>query len=198
MSVYKRGQTWWYSFWFAEKRIQEPAKTKSKTLAREAEQARRRELERGYNGVSADDRGRRVLTFSEAAKAFLADYQLRRRLKSYKFMKNCVHHLEGHFGDMMLIEISNKVIAEYQAVRLKEKASGCSINSEVMFALRVMGEIGDAVRAKLRREKRLRLPVDNKTGKALIHRRKKPCLRRLRFQKCQRAKRWIRKPQNRR
>lgn len=36
-----------------------------------------------------------------------------------------------------------------------------------MFALRVMGEIGDAVRLKLRRERRLRLPKNKNCGKAI-------------------------------
>ena len=45
MAVYKRGETWWYSFLYAGQRIQESAKTRSKTLAKRAEQNRRRELE---------------------------------------------------------------------------------------------------------------------------------------------------------
>ncbi len=167
VSVFKRGEVWWYKFYYANKLIRESAKTSSSTVAKQAERNRRRELEEGYNGISNEDRSNRVKTFSEAAKELLDDYTVRRTSASVRYLKQRLTHLEKHIGDMMLIEISNKVIAEYQAVRLKEKASACSINSEVMFALRVMGEIGDAVRAKLRREKRLRLPVDNKTGKAL-------------------------------
>jgi integrase len=41
------------------------------------------------------------------------------------------------------------------------------INAEVMFALRVMDEIGDAVRLQLKREGRLRLPKTENRGKAL-------------------------------
>ena len=36
MAVYKRGETWWYSFLFAGQRIQESAKTHSKTVAKRA------------------------------------------------------------------------------------------------------------------------------------------------------------------
>src|SRR4029453_10175312 len=71
---------------------------------------------------------------------------------------------------MILIEISPDVIdviVEYQNIRLKEGAMGSSINAEVMFALRIMDEIGDAVRLKLRRGKRLRLPKNENCGQAL-------------------------------
>jgi hypothetical protein len=48
-------------------------------------------------------------------------------------------------GGMMLTEITPDVIVEYQNIRLKEGALGSTINAEVMFALRIMDEIGDAV-----------------------------------------------------
>jgi hypothetical protein len=44
MSVFKRGRIWWYEFWFAGRRIQESARATSKTVAKLAEQKRRREL----------------------------------------------------------------------------------------------------------------------------------------------------------
>jgi integrase len=67
----------------------------------------------------------------------------------------------------MLIEIGDNAISGYQTARLQEGASGSSINAEVMFILHMMGEIGDAVRLKLRREKRLRLAKNENCGKAL-------------------------------
>ena len=45
MAVYKRGQVWWYEFIFAGRRVRESVKTHSKTVAKLAEQKRRRELE---------------------------------------------------------------------------------------------------------------------------------------------------------
>jgi len=53
MSVFKRGRIWWYKFYFANNLVRESAKTSSKTLAKEAEKQRRRELEEGYNGLPA-------------------------------------------------------------------------------------------------------------------------------------------------
>ena len=44
MSVYKRGETYWFKFLFQGQLIRESAKSNSKTVAREAKRARRREL----------------------------------------------------------------------------------------------------------------------------------------------------------
>jgi hypothetical protein len=51
MAVYKRGEVYWYSFIFAGQRVQESSKSHSKTVAREAERQRRRELEAAINGL---------------------------------------------------------------------------------------------------------------------------------------------------
>ena len=37
MSVFRRGDIWWYKFCFARRLIRETAKTTSKTVAKEAE-----------------------------------------------------------------------------------------------------------------------------------------------------------------
>lgn len=48
MSLFKRGDTFWYEFIFLGKRIRESAKTHSKTVAKEAEKDRRRSGRTGY------------------------------------------------------------------------------------------------------------------------------------------------------
>ncbi len=52
MSLFRRNGVWWYEFWFAGRRIQESSKSPSKTIARTAEQNRRRELEHGFNNFN--------------------------------------------------------------------------------------------------------------------------------------------------
>ena len=49
MSVYRRGDVWWYKFRFAGQVIRESSKSESKTVAKDAERARRRELEGSFN-----------------------------------------------------------------------------------------------------------------------------------------------------
>ena len=48
----RRTKIWYYKFIFAGRLIKESAKTTSKTVAKEAEKRRRRELEEGFNGVN--------------------------------------------------------------------------------------------------------------------------------------------------
>src|SRR5580700_7368620 len=48
---YPGKKTWWYEFHFAGQKIRESAKTRSKEMARRAENARRRELEESYHGL---------------------------------------------------------------------------------------------------------------------------------------------------
>ena len=76
MSLFKRGSVWWYEFWFASRRIRESSKTTSKTLAKSAEQKRRRELEEGFNNFE-DVRQERVRAIRELADEYLASYKFR-------------------------------------------------------------------------------------------------------------------------
>ena len=60
MSVYKRGESYHYEFLFAGQRIRESARTTSETVAKEAENNRKRELERTLAGLPAPDRMDRI------------------------------------------------------------------------------------------------------------------------------------------
>jgi hypothetical protein len=51
MSLYKRGDVWWFKFRFAGQVIRESSKSDSKTIARDAERTRRRELEESWNQI---------------------------------------------------------------------------------------------------------------------------------------------------
>jgi hypothetical protein len=65
MGVYKRGGVYWFKFRFEGQVIRESAKTASKTVAKEAEKARRRQLEMSINGIIKRER---LPLFSVAAK----------------------------------------------------------------------------------------------------------------------------------
>ena len=51
MALFKRGGVWWYKFYFAGQPIRESSKSTSKTVAKNAEQQRRRELEAGFHNI---------------------------------------------------------------------------------------------------------------------------------------------------
>jgi integrase len=158
-----KSKIWWYDFIFAKKRIRESAKTTLKTLARIAEKNRRRELEEGFNGI-ADARDERIRTIKELAEAYLAEYKLRH--KSITYAEYALGNVVRHLGDRMSVDVAERTVKDYQSRRLGEKAAPKTVNEEVGFLLRLLGDRGDAIRLRLRRQKALKLKVHNHVGKA--------------------------------
>lgn len=159
----KTQSVWWYSFTFAGRRIQESSKTTKKTLARIAEQNRRDELQRAFNGIR-DNRNERIRTISELADAYLEAYKVRNR--SATFAEYALGHVKRLLGKQMQVDISDKTLKDYQTERLSEKAAPKSINEEIGFLLRLLAEQGDFIRAKMRREKSLKLKVSGRVARA--------------------------------
>src|SRR5258706_9173586 len=163
MALFKRGGIWWYEFLFARRRVRESAKTTSKTVAKLAEQKRRRELEGGFNGIQ-DKREERIRSISELGRAYLDDYRLRH--KSIVYAEYAVGNVIRHLGPTMAVDVTEQTVTGYQTTRLKEAAAPKTINEEVGFLLRLLGEAGDVVRARLRRRKALKLAVPRGPGMA--------------------------------
>jgi integrase len=163
MALFRRGEIWWYEFLFARRRVRESAKTTSKTVAKQAEKNRRRELENGFNGIQ-DNRDERVRSIKELGTAYLADYRLRH--KSGVFADYAIRHITRLLGESMAIDVTDKTVKAYQTTRLQEGAAPKSVNEEVGFLLRLLGEAGDGVRARLRRQRALKLAVNHQVGKA--------------------------------
>jgi integrase len=162
MSLSERGKIWWYEFWFAGQRIQESSKSSSKTVARAAEQKRRRELEEGFNDFE-DKRHERVRTFSDLTDEFFNGYKLP---DSEIFAEYAIEHLKRLVGTKMLVDFNEAAVIAFQNERLDEGAAPKTINEEVGFLLRILGEPGDLIRARLRKKKMLKLKVRKKIGKA--------------------------------
>jgi integrase len=127
MSLYKRGDVWWYKFRFAGQVIRESSKSESKTVGKDAERARRRELEESWNQIK-----RRKLPplFSIAA----ADWLKTRTSiapsteRSYKL---AISHLTTAFGKQLLCDISGQDLAAYQTRRKREGVSNRTVNLEL-------------------------------------------------------------------
>jgi integrase len=160
----KQSKVWWYHFVFAGRHIQESSKSRKKTVAVEAEKKRRRELETGFNDLE-DNRRERIRSIEQVAQEFLEGYRLRHP-KSATFAEYALGHVTRLVGTVMLVDLTDKKVQDYQTTRLKEKASSKSINEEVGFLLRLGGEQGDFIRAKLRRQKKLKLSVSRNIPRA--------------------------------
>src|SRR4051794_26207620 len=116
MSVYRPlgSRVWWYEFQFANQRIRESTKTRSKTLAIEAERNRRRELECAYNGVRKRASAK---LFSLAADEWLVVKQATLAGSSLRIERDNLKHIRPVFERRLVTDIEAVDIAEYQKVR---------------------------------------------------------------------------------
>ena len=160
-----QSSTWWYEFSFSGRRIRESSKSTRKTIAIEAEKNRKRELQERFNAIE-DKRVERIRTVNELASEFLADYKVRQP-RSFKFAKWALGHVRRIAGNMMAVDVSDRVVVNYQTKRLGEDASPKSVNEEVGFFIRILPEaMADSLRGKLRRANTLKLKTRSEVGKA--------------------------------
>src|ERR1035437_8100246 len=128
MSLYKRGGIWWFKFGFAGQVLRESTKSNSRTVARAAEHARRRELEQGFNRI---ERQRVAQLFSVAAERWLAAKEAHLAPRSVVIERANLKHLNPCFGKMLICDIRGEDVSRYQAARLQEGAAPQTANLEV-------------------------------------------------------------------
>ena len=136
--IYKRGKkhTYWFRFRFAGRIIHESARTQSKTLAREAEQVRRRRLELSINGLT----GRRALppTFERAAERWLEARKHLIRPNTEKMARIALKQVMPSFGSRLVCDIDVRSVQDYQQRRLAKKAQGRTINIEICVLRQIL------------------------------------------------------------
>jgi integrase len=108
--------------------VRESAKTRSKTLAKDAERARRRELEQSYNGIKRRDRAK---LFSLAANEWLVLKSLTLAASSQRIERDNLKHLLPNFGKRLVTDVQARDVSRYQQARLAGGASPKTINLEV-------------------------------------------------------------------
>lgn len=149
MGLYRRGpepanpkrdtRVWWYSFTFAGRRIQESAKTTSKTIAQNAMDNRRKELEKALAGMPVESRTERIKSVGQVVAEYLKHYPSNHRPKSVIAANQRLGHVQRLLSAVLLIDLTEKRIREYIAARLEEGAGGRTINMELGELSRAMG-----------------------------------------------------------
>jgi len=136
--IYKRGTKgiWWYRFRFGGRMIHESTKTTSKTLARDAERQRRRELQEKWNKIE-----RRTLPprFDKAADEWLGQVKpdlAERTQDIYDVAIRC--HLTPALGSLLLCDIGAEEISKYKEARKKEGASARTLNKELQVLRQIL------------------------------------------------------------
>jgi integrase len=151
MAVYKRGQYYHYDFIFAGKRIKESAKTTSKTVARDAERIRRRELEQILAGIAVDRREERVRSVADAVKQYLEGYSVNHRERTTVNAKCRLAHVVRLLGTTLIPELTDSVAKQYMRTRLDEGVCGRTINMELGDLSRAVGRQWSSLWPKLRK-----------------------------------------------
>lgn len=149
MSLYKRGDTWWYRFKFRNAHIRESSRSGNKSVAERLEREHRRKLELGQGGLKPEAEPKRCSTalteIRELREAHWAP-------KTQDLHKNSQQHLEPYFGKMFLTEIEADDIAKYQGKRKAAGASNRTINIEIgllrlaLKKARLWGTLADDVK----------------------------------------------------
>jgi integrase len=165
MSVFKNGTNFHYEFTKDGRRHRGSTGTANKQLAIAEERRQRERLEKSYGQIlEEENREQRRKTITLAAAEFLSDYKLKHQ--SATFAVYALGHVSRLLGDRLVVEITPNVVKRYQAGRLSEKAGPKTINDEVQLLIRLCGEQGMLVRAALRRDKALKLPLPPSPGRA--------------------------------
>jgi integrase len=134
MSVYKRGRVYWYKFLFQGQVIRDSAKTNSKTVAKEAERARRRELELGINRIGKRER---TPLFRVAAKEWI-EAKIGKSKSTLRNYRQYVESLTAEFKDRLVCDIDISDIRELQRKRLKQGLGHRSVNYEIAVLRQIL------------------------------------------------------------
>lgn len=135
-----RSSVWWYDFIFAGKRIRESTETTRKTVARDAETNKRRELERAYAGLPTQEASRRVQSVSELVKAYKANYEVNHRPKSVQWVKDRTAHVTRLMGNLLLPDLTEARVTRYMQERIEEGAGNRTVNMELLCLSRAIGK----------------------------------------------------------
>jgi integrase len=139
MAVFKRNGWYQYEFLYGGKRVQESARTKSKTIAKEAERKRREELERAAIGLPAEGRADRIASVAEKINAYLESYHVNHRAKSIAFATGRLENVRRLLGSVLLSDLKEREIRRYMAKRIEEGVCGRTINAELGELSRAIG-----------------------------------------------------------
>ena len=139
MSLFKRGNVWWYKFQFGGQVIRESTKSKLKTLAREAENARREELRRTWNKIE-----KRTLppTLSRAVTTWLEGRKSAISPQTVATYEAATKHLKAFCGKRLVCDLSAEDIRDYQQKRHREGAAAATVNKEVICLCSILRHCG--------------------------------------------------------
>jgi integrase len=138
-------------FVYQGKRFQESTGSTSKTVAKEYEKQRKKELERAAAGLPTEQKAQRIRTVSDVVGPYLKAYRLAHRPQSIQFSTARLAHVERLLGNVVLSDLVEDRIRAYMSQRHDEEASGRTINMEVGELSRAIGQPWSLLWPKVRK-----------------------------------------------
>ena len=127
-------------FVYQGKRFQESTGATTKTVAKEYEKNRKKELERAAVGMPTEQKANRIRTVAEVVSVYLEGYRLSHRPKSIVFAEGCLKHVTGVLGTVLLSDLIEQRINGYIRQRQHEGACGRTVNMELGELSRAIGQ----------------------------------------------------------
>src|SRR5260370_3355972 len=130
---FKRGSTYWISYYHRGQEHRESTHSASESEARRLLKKRLGESGRGRLVGAREER----LTFEHLAEGLVTDYRINRR-RSIESAELSLKHLRGYFAMDRVIDITPDRIRSYVLERQREGAANGSINRELAALKRAL------------------------------------------------------------
>jgi integrase len=138
-------------FVYLGKRFQESTGATSKTVAKEYEKRRKKELERAAAGLPTDQKAARIRTVADVIEPYLAGYKVNHRPQSVLFATGRLEHVKKALGNVVLSDLTDDRILAYIRERQTENISGRTINMELGELSRAIGHKWSLLWPKVRK-----------------------------------------------
>ena len=130
MGLVKRGKIWWMNFTYDGRRVRRSTDTSDKRLAEAILAKVRVQIVEGkfFENPRLEDH-----TFEEMMGRYMRECSVAKSPKSATRDRGSLNHLLPLFGDMVLNEITPKLLARYKTQRRLEQAAPATINKELQL-----------------------------------------------------------------
>lgn len=134
----RESEVYWCDFTYCGRRIRESTEQTKKTLARNYEERRRRELENAVAGVAAPKAEDRIRDVKTIIGAWIEVRTAGKKERTKGYIRERCAHLIRHLGGHLACDVTEVVVAQYIGKREAEGAAACSINREVFQLSRAL------------------------------------------------------------
>ena len=159
----REAEVYWCDFTYQHRRIRESTGQTKKTLAKNYEDRRRRELENAVAGVTAPKSEDRIRDVKSIIEDWIEVRTAGKRARTKDYIRERCAHLTKHLGGRLACDVTEAAVAQYIGKREAEGAAACSINREVFLLSRALRVDRKTAWPELGQSKRQKNPI----GKAI-------------------------------